>query len=144
MTAPTPPTRVMGIGFDHMHIGDQLRTAAAEAAADLVAVVDEDADRMASVCADVGLADLPQVVGGPGSQAVEDALDRFSPDVAIVCSTTARHRDWVEVLAPRGITIQLEKPFGPDLDAVDAMVATADRHGATLAMNWPLAWYRPT
>lgn len=133
--------RVIGVGFDHMHMGDQLRTAMAEPGADLVAVVDEDASRMASVCADVGLADLPQVVGGPGSSAVEAALDRYAPEVAVVCSTTARHLEWVEVLAPRGIAVQLEKPFGPDLSAVDAMIATAERHGAALAVNWPLAWY---
>ncbi|MEP6798737.1 MAG: Gfo/Idh/MocA family oxidoreductase, partial [Lapillicoccus sp.] len=133
--------RVIGIGFDHMHMGDQLRTAAAEPGADLVAVVDEDPARMASVCAAVGLASLPQVIGTPGSPSVEDALDRYQADLAIVCSTTAQHRDWVEALAPRGIAIQLEKPFGPHLGDVDAMIAAADRHGATLAVNWPLAWY---
>lgn len=133
--------RVIGIGFDHMHMGDQLRTAAGEPGADLVAVVDEDAQRMASVCADIGLADLPQVVAGPGSTAVEEALDRYAPEVAIVCSTTERHRAWVEALAPRGIAVQLEKPFGPDLAAVDAMTAVAQEHGTALAVNWPLAWY---
>jgi predicted dehydrogenase len=133
--------RVIGIGFDHMHMGDQLRTAVAEPAADLVAVVDEDAERMASVCRSVDLAELPQVTGPPGSAAVEEALDRYRPEVAVVCSTTARHRDWVEVLAPRGIAVQLEKPFAPSLADADAMIAAADRHGSTLAVNWPLAWY---
>ena len=133
--------RVIGIGFDHMHMGDQLRTAAAEPGADLVAVADDDPARMASVCAAVGLSDLPQVTGDPGSRSIEAALDRYRPEVAIVCSTTARHREWVEVLAPRGIAVQLEKPFGPHLGDVDAMIATADRHGTTLAVNWPLAWY---
>lgn len=133
--------RVIGIGFDHMHMGDQLRTAAAEPGADLVAVVDEDPARMASVCGDVGLADLPQVVGPPGSAPVDEALDRYRPEVAVVCSTTARHRAWVEVLAERGIAVQLEKPFGPSLADVDAMIATTERYGSTLAVNWPLAWY---
>ncbi|MEP6631507.1 MAG: Gfo/Idh/MocA family oxidoreductase, partial [Lapillicoccus sp.] len=133
--------RVIGIGFDHMHMGDQLRTAMTEPGAELVAVIDEDTARMASVCADVGLADLPQVVGAPGSPPVEAALARYVPEVAIVCSTTARHQEWVEALAPRGIAVQLEKPFGHDLAAVDAMIAAAERHGTALAVNWPLAWY---
>jgi predicted dehydrogenase len=129
--------RVVGIGFDHMHMGDQLRVAAAAPGAEIVGVVDSRAERMSRVCTDVGLTDVPQVLLADA----DAALDTWRPDVAIVCSTTAEHRPWVERLAARGIHVQLEKPFGPAVGDVDAMIAAAERHGVTVAVNWPLAWY---
>lgn len=129
--------RVVGIGFDHMHMGDQLRVAAAAPGAEIVGVVDSRAERMSRVCTDVGLTDVPQVLLADA----DVALDSWRPDVAIVCSTTAEHRPWVERLAARGIHVQLEKPFGPAVADVDAMIAAAERHGVTVAVNWPLAWY---
>lgn len=131
--------RLVVIGFDHMHVGDQLRTAAANPGVQLVGAIDSDARRMQQVCEAVGLAQLPQV---SDPSAIEDALDAWAPDVAVVCSTTTQHRAWVERLAPRGIAVMLEKPFGPDLADVDAMIATAQAHGTALGTNWPLAWYR--
>lgn len=128
--------RVVGIGFDHMHIGDQLRLAGSNPGVEVVGVLDMDAARMARVCSDVGLSQVPQ-------QFVADAdaaLDSWDPDVAIVCSTTAAHRPWVEFLASRGVHVILEKPFGVGLDDVDAMIDAAQRHGTVLAVNWPLAW----
>ncbi len=130
--------RLVGIGFDHMHMGDQLRTAVAEPGVTLVGAIDTDADRMRDVCRSVGLADLAQV-SDPG--AVDAALEQWAPDIAVVCSTTAEHRHWVERLAPLGVAVLLEKPFGPDLGDVDAMIATAAAHGSSLGVNWPLAWY---
>jgi predicted dehydrogenase len=126
--------RVVGIGFDHMHMGDQLRVAAADPGAEIVGVVDSSAERMSRVCSDVGLTDVPQVL----LDDADVALDAWRPDVAIVCSTTAEHRPWVERLAARGIHVQLEKPFGPAVADADAMIAAAERHGVTVAVNWRL------
>lgn len=131
--------RLVVIGFDHMHVGDQLRTAAAESGVQLVGALDTDADRMRAVCDAVDLADLPQV---SDPAAVDDALDRWAPDLAVVCSTTAEHRGWVERLTPRGVAVMLEKPFGLDLADVDAMIAAARASRTALATNWPMAWYR--
>lgn len=129
--------RVVAVGFDHMHIGDQLRTAAAEPGVQLVGAIDADARRMRAVCDSLGLAELPQV-SDPAD--VDAALYGWAPDLAIVCSTTAEHRAWVERLAPRGLAVLLEKPFGRDLADVDAMIAVAAGAGAVLATNWPSAW----
>lgn len=135
--SPGRVRRLVVVGFDHMHVGDQLRTAAAEAGVQLVGAIDADARRMARICRSVGLDDLAQV---SDQGAVEDALESWAPEVAVVCSTTAQHQSWVERLSPRGIAVMLEKPFGPDLAAVDAMIATARTHQTALAVNWPAAW----
>lgn len=130
--------RLVVVGFDHMHVGDQLRTAAAHPGVELVGAVDHDARRMRDVCRSIGVGELAQV---SEASAVDAALDAWAPDVAVVCSTTAEHRTWVERLAPRGVAVLLEKPFGRDLADVDAMVATASAAGSVLAVNWPSAWY---
>jgi glucose-fructose oxidoreductase len=128
--------RVVGVGFDHMHIGDQLRLAVTEPGVEVVGVLDSTPERMARVCSDVGLVDVPQALTGEA----DSALESWAPDVAIVCSTTAAHREWVERLAARGVHVVLEKPFGANLADVDAMMAAASGHGTALAVNWPLAW----
>lgn len=135
--SPGRVRRLVVIGFDHMHVGDQLRTATAEAGVQLVGALDADAARMAEVCRSVGLAELAQV---SDPAAVDDALDAWAPEVAVVCSTTAQHKFWVERLASRGAAVMLEKPFGPDLAAVDAMIAAARSHRTALGVNWPTAW----
>ena len=134
--------RVVAIGFDHMHAGDQLRLAVANPDVEVVGAIDTRSDRMARVCHDVGADDLAMVVhrDAGGDRDAESALDAWKPDLAVVCSTTAAHRTWVERLAERGIAVILEKPFGPSLDDVDAMIAAAARGGSALAVNWPLAW----
>ena len=134
--------RVVAIGFDHMHAGDQLRLAVANPDVAVVGAIDSRADRMARVCHDVGAGDLPMTVhpDAGSDREVESALDAWKPDLAVVCSTTAAHRAWVERLAERGVAVILEKPFGPSLDDVDAMIAAAHRTTSALAVNWPLAW----
>jgi glucose-fructose oxidoreductase len=128
--------RVVGIGFDHMHIGDQLRVAAGNQGVQLVGVVDSSQERMTRVCADVGLAGLPQAL----TPDAESALDAWAPEIAIVCSTTSAHREWTKRLSARGIHVILEKPFGRDLSDADVMIAAANAHGTTVSVNWPLAW----
>jgi predicted dehydrogenase len=128
--------RAVGIGFDHMHIGDQLRLAASTPSVEVVGVLDSSLERMGRVCSDIGLSGVPQAL----TSDADAALDEWAPDIAIVCTITAEHRPWVERLAARGVHVVLEKPFGSHVTEVDAMVAAADRHETLVAVNWPLAW----
>ncbi|MCU1570892.1 MAG: gfo/Idh/MocA family oxidoreductase [Naasia sp.] len=124
--------RVVGVGFDHMHIGDELATAMEHPLTDVVGVLDRSEDRPRAVLADLHL-DVP----------VATELDRLleaEPDIAFVCSTTAEHEQWVERLAAAGVHIILEKPMADSLEAADRMVAAAERAGVVLAVNWPQAW----
>lgn len=128
--------RIVAIGFDHMHAGDQLRSALAHPAVEVVGAIDSDLDRVARVCRDVGAPGLPAARVGEA----DAALDAWRPDVAVVCSTTAAHRTWTESLAERGVAVIVEKPFAATLDDADAMIAATTEHGSVLAVNWPLAW----
>lgn len=129
----TPPIRIVGIGFDHMHIGDQLATARDHPEAEVVGVLDHSRERPRTVIDDLGL-DVP----------IETDFDRLiqqcAPDVAFVCSTTAEHPEWVSRLAAAGVHMIVEKPMADSLEAADQMAADAKSAGVVLAVNWPQAW----
>jgi glucose-fructose oxidoreductase len=127
--------RIVGINFDHMHMGDNLRFAHAHPDCEIVGICDEQPQRMAEAIGNFGLRD---------EQVFTDAqrcMERTDPDLVIACPATAHHAAWVERLAPFGKPIMMEKPFAASLDQADRMIAAAKRHGIVLAINWPLAWH---
>ena len=126
------PVRVVGIGFDHMHIGDQLKTAIDHPDAELVGVLDSGVERPRAVLADLGI-DVPIATDF-------DELLTTRPEVAFVCSSTDEHPEWVEKLAAAGVHIIIEKPVADSLPAAKKMVADARAGGVVLAINWPIAW----
>lgn len=133
----TARRRLAGFCFDHMHMGDLLGKAIRSDAFDVVGVYDTQPDRMAEVCRDLAI---------PASLQFADWLElieRTAPEVAVVCSPTAEHADWVERLAARGIHVLLEKPFAVSASDARRAIESAERGGVTLCVNWPLAWYAP-
>jgi predicted dehydrogenase len=127
--------RVAVVGFSHMHAGDQVRQALETPAIELVGLFDDDLARMTPVVNDFGLD--PSIV----FSSLDALIAESAPDIVVICSTTREHTDLVERLAPHGIHVMLEKPFAVSLAEADRMIAAARAGGATLSVNWPLAWY---
>ncbi len=128
--------RILGVDFDHMHMGDNLGMAYRHPGAEIVGLCDERPDRMAPAA---------QKFGVDSSRCFHDyqeAMERCKPDLVLLCPATARHGDWVEKIAPYGAHILIEKPFAASLAEADRMIA-AVKPGQRLAINWPLAWYPP-
>jgi len=127
--------RVVGISFDHMHMGDLLREAHEHSDAEIVGVCDPNAASMAEAIAAFEI---------PSERVFHDVdacLSATRPDLAILCPATARHADCVEAVAAHGVDILIEKPFAASLADADRMIAAVARSGARLAINWPLRWY---
>lgn len=124
------------IGFDHMHAGDFVRSIEQSDGAELVGVLDTDAERLARVSDDLGV---------PRERRFGqlDELTGVGVEVAAVCSTTRDHLPWVRRLAGKGVHVIVEKPFATSLAEADEMIAAASGAGVLLAVNWPLAWYPP-
>ncbi|MCU1437036.1 MAG: glucose-fructose oxidoreductase [Naasia sp.] len=129
------PRRVCVVGLDHMHAGDQVGVIRDIDGARLAGVWDASPERLARFGEELA------IEAGELFPDLDEMLDRAAPDVAVVCSTTAAHRGVTERLTARGIHVLLEKPFGPNLEDVAAMIAAAERAGVLLGVNWPLAWY---
>jgi predicted dehydrogenase len=126
--------RVVGINFDHMHMGDLLRQVHDHPDAEIAGICDADLARMAGAIANFAI---------PPERVFTDvaACMAMKPDLVILCPATADHGRYVEMVAPYGCNILVEKPFAASLADADRMIAACAASGARMAVNWPLAWY---
>jgi glucose-fructose oxidoreductase len=128
-----PQYRVVGINFDHMHMGDLLRQVHGHPDVEIAGICDADPARMASAIAAFGI---------PPARVFTDvaACMGTNPDLVILCPAPADHAAYVKMVAPYGHNIMVEKPFAASLADADRMIAACATHGVRLAINWPLAW----
>ena len=125
--------RVVGISFDHMHMGDLLRLVHDHPGAEIAGIFDPDPARMAGAIANFAI---------PADRVFTDfdACMGVKPDLAILCAATADHADYTERLAAHGVHVFVEKPFAASIADARRMVAAVAPTGKLLAINWPLAW----
>ena len=126
--------RFVGLNFDHMHMGDNLRMVIENPQAELVGICDLQPERMEE---SIVRLNIPRdgVYSSP-----ERCLESVQADVAILCPAAAEHGDWVERVAPHVRAILIEKPFAASLAEADRMLAVCQQHKTLLAINWPLVW----
>jgi glucose-fructose oxidoreductase len=126
--------KIVGINFDHFHMGDLLRMADEHPGAEVVGVCDEDPARMEEAARNFSLA--PDRVFTDYRR----CLAETKPDIAILCPATARHAEYVAQVAPFGVHLLVEKPMADSLAEADAMIEATEVSGKTLMINWPLVW----
>jgi len=129
-----PPFRVVGISFDHMHMGDLLRQVHEHPEAEIAGIFDPDPARMAGAIANFGI---------PPERVFTDldaCMATVKPDLAILCVATAAHADHAERLAGYGVHVFVEKPFAASVADARRMIAAVGATGKLLAVNWPLRW----
>ena len=126
--------KVVGLNFDHMHMGDLLRKCHEHPGVEISGICDEDPARMQAVIANFKIP--PQrVFTDP-----ERCLAATEPDFVVLCPAPAQHAEYVELAAQHRAHILLEKPFAANLRDADRMIATARKAKRLLAINWPLRW----
>jgi UDP-N-acetylglucosamine 3-dehydrogenase len=64
-------------------------------------------------------------------------------DAAVVCSTNAAHREWVERAADAGVDVLCEKPLSTNPDDARAMVETCEDAGVHLGVAMPVRFSEP-
>jgi len=129
--------KIVGINFDHMHMGDLLRRIHEHPKAEIAGICDEHPERMRSAVERFGI---------PDANVFTDyiqCLESAKPDIAILCPATAEHALWTERVAAHDVHVLVEKPFAATLEQADAMIAALQKTGKRLAVNWPLRWYPP-
>jgi len=126
---------VLGINFDHMHMGDLLRAVTEHPDAEIAGIYDPDPARMQSAIASFGIPEDRVFTD------LEACLGSTDADLAVVCSKTAEHANTVEAIAPHGLNVMVEKPFAASVGDARRMIKAMDGTGKRLAVNWPLAWY---
>ena len=127
--------RVVGVNFDHFHMGDLLRMVYDHPEAEIVGICDDQPERMQEA---IGNFQIPESAVYTD---VETCLSETRPDLVILCPATADHARWVEMVAPFGTHVLLEKPFAASINDADRIIEAMQAHGKQLAINWPLRWY---
>jgi predicted dehydrogenase len=127
--------RVVGINFDHFHMGDLLQMAYKHGDVELVGICDETVERMSEAIRNFQIPEQNVFTD------CERCLDQTQPDLVILCPAAARHGEWTERVARFGPHILVEKPFAASLPEADRMILAVEGTGKILAINWPLAWY---
>src|SRR6056297_3416134 len=129
-----PKFRIVGISFDHMHMGDLLRLVHEHPEAEIAGLYDPDLAKMQSVAGNFGVAEDRYFTDF-------DACMSAGPyDMAILCGATADHADFTERLAPHGVHLFVEKPFAASAADARRMIAAMAGTGRQMAINWPLRW----
>jgi glucose-fructose oxidoreductase len=126
--------RVVGISFDHMHMGDLLRMVHDHPEAEIAGIFDPDRARMQGAV---------EAFGIPEERVFTDldaCLRAARPDLAILCAATADHASYTERLARHSVNVMVEKPFAASVQDARRMIAAMEPTGRVLAINWPLAW----
>jgi predicted dehydrogenase len=126
--------KVVGLNFDHMHMGDLLRQCAEHPDVEIAGVCDADPARMQAPIRNFQI---------PPERVFVDpdrCLETTTPDFVILCPATARHADYVEIAARHRVHMLVEKPFAATLAEADRMIAAAKKARRLLAINWPLRW----
>lgn len=126
--------RVVGINFDHFHMGDLLRMAFEHPEAELAGICDEQPARLQEAIRNFGL---------PPEKVFTDyrrCLEQTKPDLAMLCPSAATHGEWTRRVAEHEVNILMEKPFAATLAEADEMIAAVAKTGKLLAINWPLRW----
>ena len=114
---------VIGVSFDHMHMGDLLREVSEHPDAEIAAIFDPDRARMQSA---IEKFDIPEERVFTD---LEACLSKTKADLAIVCSATAEHANTVEKIAPHGLNVLVEKPFAASVADARRMIDGDGRLG---------------
>jgi len=129
--------KIVGINFDHFHMGDLLAMAAETEGVEIVGLCDEQPERMQDAIKKFGISQDRVFTD------VHACLETTKPDLVILCPAAARHGEYVELVAPYNVHVIVEKPMAASLEEADRMIAAMEKTGKKLAINWPLAWYPP-
>ena len=128
--------RVVGINFDHMHMGDLLRMVYEHPDAEIAGVFDSSRERMENAIQTFNI--KPDQVYTD----MDACISETQPDLAIICAATAEHADYVEALASKNVHIIVEKPFAASVAEARRMLTAMSATNHLMAINWPLAWYQ--
>ena len=126
--------KVAGINFDHMHMGDLLRMCHQHKNVEIAGICDADPARMEAAVRNFGI---------PAERVFTDphrCLEQTRPDFVVLCPATGEHAAHVEMVAPYGVHVLVEKPFASTLAEADRMISAVKKSKKTMVINWPLRW----
>jgi predicted dehydrogenase len=132
---PTPAVRLAIVGLVHDHVRGMLPALAGRTDVTLVGIVEPNRK----------LADLYAATFHLDPALFFPTLDalRAKTQVQVVAAFTSTfdHRRVVEMCAPLGIDVMMEKPFAVSMADARAMAAAARKGGIRVVVNYETTWY---
>lgn len=72
---------------------------------------------------------------------IEEMLEQTKPEAVTAFNTIHDHLKVVEICAPKGIHIMVEKPLAVSLEHAEKMTQLANQHNILLLTNYETTWY---
>jgi len=132
---PPPPIQLAIVGLVHDHVGGFLPSLVGRSDVKLVGIVEPDRSLWA------GYAMRFNLDPGLFSPTLEDLLAKTKVQAVATFTTTLDHRRVVELCAPRGIDVMIEKPMAVSLEDARAIDAAAKKGGIQVVVNYETTWY---
>jgi predicted dehydrogenase len=129
------PVRLAVAGLVHGHVAGFLRQLANSPEVQLVGVWDDDSHLTAKYTLEYQLA--ASIVYTD----LKKMLEETRPQAVMTFTSTYDHLQIVQLCAPRGIHVMMEKPLAVNLEQAREMAALASRHKIQVLVNYETTWY---
>lgn len=133
-----PPVRLAIVGLVHDHVRGFIPGLAGCRDAQLVGIVEPNQKLAAEIA---GLFHLDASLFFPSLAALRA---QTKVDAVATFTSTFDHRRVVEMCAPLGIDVMMEKPMAVNLDDARAIAAAAKKGGIKVVVNYETTWYPST
>ncbi len=130
-----PPVHFALVGLVHDHAYGFIPLAHGRNDAQLVGIVEPDAGLVARYAQRFH---LPKELF---YSTFEDLLAHTNVEAVATFTSTFDHRRVVEMCAPRGITVMMEKPLAVNMEHARAIAAAAKKGGINVIINYETTWY---
>jgi predicted dehydrogenase len=130
-----PPVTYAIIGLAHDHANGFIPRARNRPELQLAGIVEPNPDLVARYSRTLN---LPTNLFSPNLEAL---LARTNIQAVATFTSTFQHRQVVELCAPRGIHVMMEKPLAVSLADARAIAAAAKKGGIHVIVNYETTWY---
>jgi predicted dehydrogenase len=131
---PKPPVRLAIIGLVHDHAGGFIPGLAGRPDIQLVGIVEPDhelaARYMAGLHLDAGLM----------HDTLDDLLAHAKVDAVALFTSAFDHPRMVEMCAPHGLAIMMEKPLAVNMEAAQAIAEASKKYNVPVIVNYMTTW----
>ena len=133
--AAEPPIRVAIVGLAHGHVEGFLMALPKHSDVQLVGIAEADTDLANKYKSRFGLADTLFY------KQEANMIERTHPQAILVYTSIAEHRPAIEIAAPYGVSVMVEKPLTISVEDALAIRRTARHYGINVLVNYETTWY---
>jgi len=136
VSAQNEPVRIGVDGLTHSHVHGLLQNISkADAPVVIVGIAESNRELAQRFANDYGF-DMSIVYN-----TLEEMVDKTNPEGVMAFNSIFEHLGTVEVCAPKGIHVMVEKPLAVNMEHAQRMAELAHRNNILLLTNYETTWY---